>query len=214
MIKIKISNVKDFKNSEIPQEFGVMLKNSKEVLKGKLVIDMPVNLVQLEMPRALSKDEKLLFLKEFFYNFCITDYRFNQSLVEGEIEHYYFVEYNNVKSRKTIMQNLMEYELGKFDSSKKKEKILFEVLRAYKEVQLKTKHTDKSFELEQITGSSRSEIKTIIRLLNSLLEKEGYKGSIIDVSYKYDSPYEMGMPYVYGTGFYNIFALEYYVNKH
>jgi hypothetical protein len=110
MIKIKISNVKDFKNSEIPQEFGVMLKNSKEVLRGKLVIDMPVNLVQLEMPRALSKDEKLLFLKEFFYNFCITDYRFNQSEVEGEIEHYYFVEYNNVKSRKTIMQNLMEYE--------------------------------------------------------------------------------------------------------
>lgn len=214
MIKIKISNVKDFKNSEIPQEFGVMLKNSKEVLRGKLVIDMPVNLVQLEMPRALSKDEKLLFLKEFFYNFCITDYRFNQSLVEGEIEHYYFVEYNNVKSRKTIMQNLMEYELGKFDSSKKKEKLLFEVLRAYKEVQLKTKHTDKSFELEQITGSSRSEIKTIIRLLNSLLEKEGYKGSIIDVSYKYDSPYEMGMPYVYGTGFYSIFALEYFVSSH
>lgn len=214
MIKIKISNVKEFKNSEIPQEFGVTLKNSKEVLKGKLVIDMPVNLVQLEMPRALSKDEKLLFLKEFFYNFCITDYRFNQTLVEGEIEQYYFVEYNNVKSRKTIMHNLMEYELGKFNGSKKKERILFEVLKAYKQIQIKSKHTDESFELDQITGSSRSEIKTIIRILNALLEKEEYKGYITDVSYRYDSPYEMGMPYVYGTGFYNIFALEYYVNKH
>ncbi len=214
MIKIKISNVKDFKNSEIPQEFGVMLKNSKEVLKGKLVIDMPVNLVQLEMPRALSKDEKLLFLKEFFYNFCITDYRFNQSEVEGEIEHYYFVEYNNVKSRKTIMQNLMEYELGKFNGTKKKEKILFEVLRAYKQIQNRSRHTDKNFELEQITNSVRSEIKTIIRLLNALLEKEGYKGSVVDVSYRYNSPYEMGLPYVYGTGFYNLFTLEYFVCSH
>ncbi len=214
MIKVKISNVKNFRNSDIPQEFGVTLKNSKEVLKGKLTIDMPVCLVQLQMPRALSKDEKLVLLKEFFYNFCITDSRFNQTDVEGETEHYYFIEYNNVKSRKTVMQNLMEYEIGKFDYSKKKEKMLFEVFRAYKEIKQKAVDTEKSFELNQITNSSRTEIKTIIRLLNSLLEKEGYKGSIIDVSYRYDSPYKMGMPYVYGTGFYDIFALEYFVSSH
>ena len=67
MIKVKISNVKDFRNSDIPQEFGVTLKNSKETMKGKLVIDMPVNLIQLnDIPRALT-DDKRNFLW-FLYN--------------------------------------------------------------------------------------------------------------------------------------------------
>ncbi len=92
--------------------------------------------------------------------------------------------------------------------------MLFEVFRAYKEIKQKAVDTEKSFELNQITNSSRTEIKTIIRLLNSLLEKEGYKGSVVDVSYRYNSPYEMGLPYVYGTGFYNIFTLEYFVCSH
>lgn len=214
MIKVKISNVKDFRNSEFPQEFGVMLKNSKEVLRGKITIDMPVCLVQLQMPRALSKDEKLVFLKEFFYNFCITDYRFNQTDVDDEVEQYYFIEYNNVKSRKTVMQNLMEYELGKFNSTKKKEKMLYEIINAYRQIKEKANRTKDSFELNHITNSSRSEIKTIIRILNSILKTEGYNGTITDVSYRYDSPYKMGMPYVYGVGFYDIYALEYLVCGH
>lgn len=214
MIKVKISNVKDFRNSEFPQEFGVMLKNSKEVLRGKITIDMPVCLVQLQMPRALSKDEKLVFLKEFFYNFCITDYRFNQTDVDDEVEQYYFIEYNNVKSRKTVMQNLMEYELGKFNSTKKKEKMLYEIINAYRQIKEKANRTKDSFELNHITNSSRSEIKTIIRILNSILKTEGYNGTITDVSYRYDSPYKMGMPYVYGVGFYDIYALEYLACGH
>ena len=214
MIKIKISDVKDFRNSDIPQEFGVTLKNSKETMKGKLIIDMPVNLIQLnDMPRALTDDERLALIKEIFYDFCITDFKFNATKVEGEIENYYFIDYNNVKTRKTLMQQIMEYELGRYTCSKKKEKILCNVLVLYKEIKNKTKGNDDTVQLDPLYGYTRGEIKTIIRILNALLQKEGYKGHVEDVSYKYETPMEFGIPY-YGHNFYSIFALEYYVNKY
>lgn len=215
MIKVKISNVKDFRNSDIPQEFGVTLKNSKEVLEGKLIIDMPVRLIQLnDMPRALSDDERLALLKEIFYDFCITDYKFNATKVEGEIEDYFFVDYKAVKKRKTVMQQIMEYELGRYTCSRKKEKLLCNVLVLYKELKEKTKGNDDTVELAPLYSSSRAEIRTIIRILNALIKKEGFKGNIIDVSYRYTEPMEFGIAYGYSHGFYNIFALEYFVDKH
>ena len=78
MIKVKISKSNKFDVPSDPTSFDISLKNEKEELKGKLIIDSVKKTMRVNLGRALTdytkrgvEHEQLALLKEIFYCFFI-----------------------------------------------------------------------------------------------------------------------------------------------
>ena len=173
-MKIKLKSVKNL-YGEV-KEYELILRNLEMIIYGNVVVDVLKEKIAANTCIGLCADERLELLKTLFYYFGVS--RKCKELNNKKVLEYSF-SINNVNYN-SIIEELSSYPLNRFDSSRRKERVLYEVMKSYELVLAGKKAELKEIPLQEIPTAlySSREINKYVNTLESLLTKKGYNGKL------------------------------------
>lgn len=204
--KVKILKSKRLTTCCSPIYFEISLKTNNETFKGKLIIDRKKKTIRVNLGKPLNNDEKLVFLKEIFYCFCITECRYSKNYTTEHIEEYIFID-ENIKQnpRLSIIESIMQYDKSDFDQYNKKEKILSHIKFSYNKIVEANNMKLTFLELDPIFDYSKKEIEVYKKILIKYLKSNGFRGVLEAKKVMYNDNETFGYyPYCYNYSFYMI----------
>lgn len=160
MVKISVSNKKhvDYAKSVVLEAKLMDYSLSKKVCSksGKITINYDSKKCKVDLKEKMNSNERLVVLKKIFYEFCLL-YEENKDKSKCEnIDQFTFIDVRNDEdydNPKSLIENLMYYDVKLFDEENEEEKILANVIKLCNDIGKKVKKGIKQIGLPILTDN-------------------------------------------------------------
>lgn len=96
-------------------------------------------------------------------------------------------------NEKTIIENLMQYDIKEFREYKKKEKLMYYIKSSYDKIK-KEICSSKAIKLQPMSNMSSGELNAYKQILLKYLNIKGYNGELRYNGYEYNKQYRAEVP--------------------